>query len=123
MVEPTLDIDPINKLSHPDILLVYDSVLTLVKLTKYRPVPFNPKIIIKLLVSFEDHLKLIYPKIVSVPDFMNIFYTLIEDQISDGFIIPSEFHELIISHRKNRNVNHTKIILEELLINNAKMEN
>jgi hypothetical protein len=108
--------------TNPDVLSTYASVLALIESTKNDIVPFNPNIITKLLVSFEDHLKSISPKTMPVPDFKNMLYILIEEQVSSGFIISPSLKNIINNHRITMNKNPMNLQLQAFLIHSAKLD-
>jgi len=107
--------------TNPDVLSIYPSVLALTESTKNDSVPFNPDIITKLLITFQDHLESIKPVKLSAPDFKNIFYTLIEEQSVKGFIIPSTLKEEMNSYRKIMKSNSLDLKLQTFLIHSAKI--
>jgi hypothetical protein len=106
--------------TNPDVLSVYPSVLALTETTKNDSVPFNPNIITKLLVTFEDHLKSIKPVKLAAPDFKNMFYTLIEEQAQNGFLIPLSLKDEMTSYRKTMKTNALDLKLQTFLIHSAK---
>jgi len=105
--------------THPDILSVYPSVLALIESTKNDTVPFDAKIIMKLLVSFQNHVNSISPRTMISPDFKNMLYILVEQQVSSGFIISSSLKEVIDNHRKIMDKNPKNLILQKFMIDNA----
>lgn len=108
--------------THPDILLVYPIVLALIESTKNNPIPFDSKIIMKLLVSFQDHINSIAPRTMISPDFKNILYTLVEEQESIGFVISPSLKQVIDNYRKTMDKNPMNLHLQTFLIHNAKIE-
>ena len=106
--------------SHPETLSTYAIVLALIESTKNDAVPFNPNIITKLLVSFQDHLALIAPRTMPAPDFKNMLYTLIEDQVNSGFIIFPSLKSIIDAHRMTMDKNQMNLQLQTFLIHSAK---
>lgn len=106
---------------HPDVKDVYSSILALVESTKNDPIPFNSDVIIKLLVTFEDHISKMSPNILSAPDFKNMFYTLIEEQAENGFIISPSIKEVIETHRKKMDKTPINLQLQKFLIHSAKL--
>ena len=107
-------------ITNPDILNVYPTLLALTESTKNDLVPFNPEIMLKILVSFQNHLESIAPMTMPAPDFENMIYTLAEQQ--KGFIISPSLREIIDTHRQKNKKNQLEIILEKMLIHNAKLE-
>jgi hypothetical protein len=107
--------------THPDILSIYPSILALSESTKNDTIPFDSKIIIKLLVSFQDHINFIAPRIIISPDFRNILYTLVEEQVSSGFIISHTLKQEIENHRKTMKKNQMELQLQKFLIYSAKI--
>ena len=107
-------------LNHPDVLSTYSIVLALIESTKHDSIPFNPTIIITLLTSFENHLKSIAPRTMPSPDFKNMLYTLVEEQVSSGFIISESLKNMIDTHRNKMDKNPMNIQLQKFLIHSAK---
>lgn len=108
--------------SHPDILSVYPSVLALIESTKNDTIPFDSKIIMKLLVSFQNHVNSIYPRTMISPDFKNILYTLVKQQESIGFIISPSLKKVIDNHQNTMDKNPMNLHLQKFLIHNANLE-
>jgi hypothetical protein len=104
---------------HPDVLSVYPSILALEESTKNDPVPFNSDVIMKLLVTFEDHISNKTP--LSAPDFKNMLYTLVEEQALSGFIISPSLKKVIEEHRKTMDKNPLSLQLQKFLIHSAKL--
>ena len=105
--------------THPDILSVYPSVLALKESTKNDTVPFDAKIILKLLVSFQNHVNSIFPRTMLSPDFKNMLYTLAEQQQLSGFIISPSLKEVIDNHRKTMDKNPNNLMFQKFLIDAA----
>jgi hypothetical protein len=108
--------------THPDILSVYPSVLALIESTKNDTKPFDAIIIMKLLVSFQNHVNSIYPRTMISPDFKNMLYTLVEQQQSFGFIISPSLKKEIDTYRDTMDKNPMNLHLQKFLIDNAKLE-
>jgi hypothetical protein len=106
---------------HPDVLDVYPSILALVESTKNDVIPFNSDIIIRLLVTFEDHISNMAPNTLSAPDFKNMLYTLVEEQALKGFIISPSLREVIEKHRNIMDKTPINLQLQKFLIHSAKL--
>jgi hypothetical protein len=106
---------------HPDVIDVYPTILALVESTKNDPVPFNSDIIIKLLVTFEDHISKMSSNTLPAPDFKNMLYTLIEEQVKNGFIISPSVKEVIETHRKIMDKTPINLQFQKFLIHSAKL--
>ena len=106
---------------HPDVIDVYSSILALVESTKNDPVPFNSDVIIKLLVTFEDHISKMAPNTLSAPDFKNMLYTLVEEQALNGFVISQSLREVIEKHRSIMDNTLINLQLQKFLIHSAKL--
>lgn len=107
--------------THPDILSVYPIVLALIESTKNDIIPFDAKIIMKLLVSFQNHVNSIAPRTMISPDFKNILYILVEEQESMGFVISPSLKQIIDNYRKTMDKNPMNLHLQKFLIHNAKI--
>ena len=109
------------ELTHPDVLIVNAYIMALQESSKNDAKPFNPIIMFKLLASFEDHLKSREStNPMPVPDFINILYTLVEEQALTGFIISPSLREVIDTHRKTMDKDPTSLFLQRMLIISAK---
>jgi hypothetical protein len=109
-------------ITHPDILSVYTEILALNESSKNDAVPFDSNIIMKLLYSFNDHLTSIAPRTMRAPDFKNMLYTLVEEQVSSGFVISASLRKVIDDHRVTMDKNPMSLNLQKFLIHSAKME-
>lgn len=109
------------KLTHPDVLIVNAYAMAIMESSKNDAKPFNPIIMFKLLASFEDHLKSREStNPMPVPDFINILYTLVEEQALTGFIISPSLREVIDTHRKTMDKDPMSLFLQRMLIISAK---
>jgi len=109
------------KLTHPAVLTVNAYIMALQESSKNDAKPFNPIIMFKLLASFEDHLKSRdSTNPMPVPDFINILYTLVEEQALTGFIISPSLREVIDKHRETMDKDHKSLFLQRMLIISAK---
>jgi len=109
------------KLTHPAVLTVNAYVMALQESSKSDAKPFNPIIMFKLLASFEDHLKSRdSTNPMPVPDFINILYTLVEEQALTGFIISPSLREVIDKHRETMDKDPKSLFLQRMLIFSAK---
>jgi hypothetical protein len=109
------------ELTHPAVLIANAYIMALHESTKNDAMPFNPDIIFKLLVSFEDHLKSREStNPMPVPDFINIIYTLVEEQALTGFIISPSLREVIDKHRETMDKDPVSLSIQRMLIFIAK---
>jgi len=109
------------ELTHPAVLIVSGYVMALQESSKNDAKPFNPIIMFKLLASFEDYLKSRESTDpMPVPDFINILYTLVEEQALTGFIISPSLREVIDKHRETMDKDPKSLYLQRMLILRAK---
>jgi len=107
--------------THTDVLLTYEKVLELVESTKNDLFPFNPKTIIKILLTYENYIKTVVPRVLQPPDFKNMLYTLIEEQASIGFVISPALREEINDYRKTMDTDPINLKLQRFLIHSARL--
>ena len=106
--------------THTDLLITYERVLELVESTKNDPRPFVPKTIIKILVTYEEYIKTV-TSAAPPPDFMNVLYTLVEEQACIGFVISPSLREEINNYRKTMDKNPLNLKFQRFLIHSAKL--
>ena len=106
---------------HPDVLSVYPIIIALEESTKNDIVPFKSDVIMKLLITFEDHISKMAPNTLSAPDFKNMLYTLVEEQSLNGFIISPSLKEVIEKHRNIMDKTPINLQLQKFLIHSAKL--
>ena len=106
--------------TNPNVLSIYPYVIALTETTKNDSVPFNPDIITKLLITYQEHLESIKPVKIAAPDFKNMFYTLIEEQALRGLVIPQSLKDEIKDYRKTIKISDLDLKLQTFLIHSAK---
>ena len=108
------------EIKHPEAVKANAYAMAIMESTKNDAKQFNPLIMFKLLVSHEEYLKFIAPRTMPAPDFINILYTLVEEQAEAGLIISPSLREVIDEHRKTMDKDPMNIILQQMLIRTAK---